>query len=99
MMYKLYSISYFWSQNFPRPTVVEDKLNYTSKDWIRFSNSQWFVWTSTPKAQLVSELRTIVLDDEQFAVMALMPEAADGFAKPWIWEWINDKMNRQFRGE
>ena len=98
-MHKLYSLSYFWSENYPRPAVVEAKLNMLSVDWIRFSNAQWFLWTSMPKQSLVNELQNMVLGNEQFAILGLQPEAPNGHAMPWIWDWLNDKMSRQYRGE
>jgi hypothetical protein len=63
------------------------------------NTSQWFVWSDKTSSQIFQIVRTVLSPEEQCVVMAIHPEAAVGTAPQWIWEWLNDKMQRQFRGQ
>lgn len=100
MVNRLYSISANWGTVEAANWVPLDQaLSAAGCDWIRFSGMQWFVWTALPKAQIVQLARQHLLPYGQCIVTAIRPEAADGAAPEWIWNWLNDKMQQQIQQE
>jgi len=96
MAHRLYSVSVLWSSGIPKVEDVDRVLSISVGDeWIRFSPTQWFVWTSKTTENLTQLLRGAVLPHNQCVVCALSLEAADGAAPEWVWKWLNDKMYHQ----
>lgn len=99
-MHRLYSLSVLWKHNLPRTVVLENLLTQNATDWIRFSGSQWYVWTQVPIKDLRNAMvGAIIVGEEQFIISSMETLAADGVSKRWIWDWLNDKMQRQLVGE
>lgn len=65
-------------------------------EWIRVSENNWFLWTHHNSITIAESLRNIVGLNNQYIVTRVTPQAAQGVATPWIWEWLNDKMQQEF---
>ena len=96
----------FWSNRLVGPTMSAElkrvEPNFSELgDWIRVSPSQWFLWTDASRETLLAKLRALRVDplNDQLIVTAVQPESAQGTAPQWIWDWLNDKMARQFQGK
>lgn len=77
---------------------VDDKLGQLG-DWIRVSYTNWFLWSDKTQGDIATALGPLRKSiDDQFIVFVVQAEAAHGFSAPWIWSWLNDKMQRQFQG-
>ena len=97
-MTRLYSISFLPQPLIgTHPVVIDNKLG-TMGDWIRFSTQQWFIWTDRSKANVQAEITASIVSGDQVIVVAIAPEFAQGAAPQWIWNWLNDKMNKQMLG-
>jgi hypothetical protein len=98
MTFKLYSLSIAPLSTFgTNPSNLDTKLS-TLGDWIRFNPTQWYIWTDRTKNELVSQVQATLLIGEQFIVVSLQPEFAQGSAPLWIWNWLNEKMAKQVIG-
>lgn len=98
-MHKLYSVSIYWGTMPAFPVLVDGCLTRVTTDWIRFSEGQWYVWSVLPPRPIAEEIRAITGRDPQIVITRIMSKAADGHAPQWIWDWMNDKMQRQLRDE
>jgi hypothetical protein len=94
-MFKLYSVSVFRGSGVPFDSATVDKLIAPLGDWVRFNHFQWFVWSDKRKADISLAVKPALVIGDQVIIVAVQPEIAGGFAPQWIWNWLNDKMNKQ----
>jgi hypothetical protein len=79
------------------PVTIEKGLGGLG-DWIRFSPWQWFVFSSYTKERIGLEVRKGLQPADQVIVTVVQPEYGQGAAAQWIWEWLNDRMQRMLNG-
>ncbi len=93
-MAKLYAVSVRWIGT---PANAEnvgkmDAAIGTTGDWIRFNGWTWLVWTQNSAEQVSSAIRRVIPHDEDsLLVIACDPNDFNGYAAPWIWEWLRNK--------
>jgi hypothetical protein len=97
-MPKLYAVSFATTEPQTFNPFWIDGAFSTELDWIRFNQFQWFVWTDKSRDDLVNMIAPYRRPVDQFVVFAIQTEAAEGFAPTWIWQWLNDKMQKQLTG-
>jgi hypothetical protein len=96
-MHRLYCV--YFQRASGRPDFLSiDSVMSQFGDWIRVSPTQWFVWTDRQKALGEALSAARINPTDQFVMVAVQAEAAGGHAPSWIWDWLNDKMTRQFQG-
>lgn len=94
-MRRLYSISITWHDASRANLIAVDTALGNLGDWIRFSGFQWFIYTDAQQQRISNEVLNAGANAQFCVVAALTPEMAQGFAPPWIWSWLNDKMAKQ----
>lgn len=95
-MSRLYMLTVRWVTPL-QPAAIDAALTPVG-DWIRVSGYTWFVWTGKPSRAVTDAIRPVLPLGNSAIAVAIQPEAATGFADDWVWTWLNDKMQRQFRG-
>jgi hypothetical protein len=97
-MARLYAVSVATSEPQAYNQFWIDRAFSDELDWIRFSQLQWFVWSNKSRDNLVRTILPYKRESDQFIVFAVQNEAAEGFAPRWVWDWLNDKMQKQLSG-
>jgi len=98
MANRLYTVSLLWNDAKWQPEKVDAGLSDIG-DWVRFNAFTWFVWTGKSKEEIFKSIAESTGGGFEGVIMAVQPESAVGFAKTWIWDWLNDKMQKQFHGK
>ena len=97
-MPRLFAVSFITANSQTYNPRHIDQAFANELDWMRFSSLQWFVWTNKSRDELVNTIFPYTSLTENFMVYAVQNEAAEGRAQSWIWEWMNDKMQKQLTG-
>lgn len=92
-MAKLFSVSVCPAASPVDPVRVESHLT-TVGEWIRFNPWQWFLYSERSKVEIVEAARRGLQPNDHVLVTAIKAEVAAGWTAPWIWSWLNDKMNK-----
>src|SRR6185437_16433127 len=69
---------------------LEATFTAIGDDWIRYSSTNWILWTSKP-LQHVSVLLQPHLAPSDQMLIAELGDGYFGIVSPWIWEWIRSK--------
>lgn len=98
MQHRIYSISLTWPN--PQSADLEAKLSSLGDDWIRLNFFQYFVWSARGRAALGQTVGEIMapIGNPYFIVTVVHPEVATGSAPQWMWNWFNDRMQKQVAG-
>jgi hypothetical protein len=75
----------------PKTLGVDSALNATGDEWIRYSFSNWIVWTEKPASEISRAVRGGLGSDDQVIVAELNLNERDGWAAKWIWEWLDSR--------
>lgn len=95
-MYRLYSLTVMGT---PQTLQIDEALNQAVHgEWIRVTAHSWFVWTDKHKSEIASVALSAQGAEGLVIVVAIQPEQAAGKALPWIWDWLNTRMTKQFQG-
>lgn len=97
-MNKLYSVVLISPFGDPFTEAVDLGLSEVG-DWIRVCHNFWYCWTPQSAPQLRDLLvKNFVIEAQtQFVINAVSPQLANGRAAPWIWEWLNRRMQEQLQ--
>ena len=60
-------------------------------DWLRFTSWTWCVSSQFTPTQIREKLRLVMNPSDHFLILEITAKDADGWAAPWIWEWIRAK--------
>ena len=71
--------------------TIEACLNVAG-DWMRFSAWNYLVASKYNPTQIRDMLKPALVNDH-FLVLEINGIGADGWAAPWIWEWIRSRSN------
>lgn len=93
-MPKLYSVSVSPTSMLPVDTTQVEKVLSGLGDWIRFSPWQWYLLSSEAKEKIGTEVWKKLNPADQIIVLVVQPEYGQGRASNWIWEWLNDRMQK-----
>jgi hypothetical protein len=91
---KLYSVSVAPISGVPVKSHEVDVALSAHGDWIRFNPWQWFLFSESNKKAITDAVSSRIMPNDQVIVAALRPEYAQGIAPQWIWDWMNDRMQR-----
>ena len=75
--------------NIPWTQFVDGQMPRVAVDWIRYSATDWIMWTDKPLYQLTHELRSLVSAHDQFVLFEFAAHAKDGWHQQWVWDWLN----------
>jgi hypothetical protein len=81
--------------SFPKTSLVDAALNGTGDEWIRYSNSNWIVWTARSAADLFAMLKPAFGLDDQVLIVEPNAKERNGWLSHWIWQWIDGKLKGQ----
>lgn len=93
-MAKLYQITVRWDvmPTEAKWTSVESKLGQFG-NWLRFSSWTWLLSSDHDTVPIRDALRTVLDPKDYFLILEVSKTQADGWAMPWIWEWIRTKQS------
>ena len=60
-------------------------------DWMRFSALSWLVSSRLNPTQIRDKLRLTLKPADHLLVLEVNTTGADGWALPWVWEWIRSR--------
>ena len=67
-------------------------MGQVSTDWIRYSITNWILWTDKATGQVIAVINNhIDAGDGVFAV-DIDIETRFGRLSPWVWDWIDSKV-------
>lgn len=75
----------------PKVLDLEPIITSVCDDWIRYSMTNWILWTSRDAKAIYSEIHQHVDTNDQLLVIPIEPNFCAGRLSPWIWDWINSK--------
>ena len=92
-MAKLYQITIRWAEvptGDAKAQLIETKLGPLG-NWLRFSSWTWLLSSDYNSIQIREAIRTVVMPTDYFLVLEVARTQADGWALPWVWDWIRSK--------
>jgi hypothetical protein len=87
---KLYVINLRWVKTPMNAEVIDQTLNPFG-DWLRFNASTWLLDTSSPISSVREAIRALLQAEDSILIIKADPTEFEGWAAPWIWEWIRSK--------
>lgn len=94
MRHRLLLITNSYVHRMIDPDDVEAELNRLG-DWIRVNPLTWFLWTNRPTAEVGFTMRGVIHAGDSCVVVHVRPEAADGWAHGWMFDWLNRRMGEE----
>ncbi|RLP25292.1 hypothetical protein D8676_12695 [Mesorhizobium sp. YM1C-6-2] len=91
-MAKLYMVTVRWVKTPANPKLIDEALTPIALDWIRFHAWTWLLWTEKSPDQITNTIRLRLKPEDHLLVMPIAPDAYEGWALPWVWDWIRPKM-------
>ena len=73
----------------PRVKDLEPVFNAAGDDWVRYSNSNWIVWTERSAADWYMIVRPFISTTEQVLIVGLDMNERNGWLTMAIWDWID----------
>jgi hypothetical protein len=71
---------------------LEPVFYSTGDDWIRYSATNWLIWTDKSTAALFVTLRPHLDKMDQVLIVPIDIDEPFGSLSPWVWNWINSKL-------
>lgn len=90
-MLKLYSINLNWGESAPNISLIDGLVSQLG-DWIRYNGQTWFLKSHHEPELVQNRIKANLFGDEQFVVLQIEPIAAHGWARDWIFDWLNNSM-------
>lgn len=75
----------------PKMLDLEPVMTRVATDWIRYSSTNWILWTDRPVNDIFWQIRFALDPYDQVLVARMDLSDSYGFLSPWIWSWINSK--------
>jgi hypothetical protein len=72
-----------------KTTELEPVVQAVADDWIRYTPTNWIIWTGASNADVAAALRRNLTLNDQFLLFPINPLERDGYHQPWVWEWLN----------
>ena|SRR5690242_7381764 len=72
---------------------LEPAFNALGGDWIRYSATNWIIWTDKPSNQIFYMIRAFLDNDDQVLIAPINVHELFGSLQPWIWNWMNSKLS------
>jgi hypothetical protein len=89
-MNKFMHVSFVFA-GIPKMRDLEPPIQLVSDDWIRYSATNWILWTARPSTEIV-EILVRHIDAQDYVLAApIALENCTGKLPPWVWVWINGK--------
>ena len=75
----------------PKMRDLEGAMTQASIDWVRYSRSNWLLWTDRTPAGVIAVISTHIDTNDQVLAVELDINTRFGRLTPWIWQWIDSK--------
>lgn len=75
----------------PRSPAIDSILDWNNLDWVRFSESNWLIWTDKHANQLYQLIGPHLFQTEQIFIVAIDERDRAGMLTQWIWNWLDAK--------
>ena len=81
--------------SFPGPPKMRDLepvFTQLSQDWLRYSSTNWILWTDKSLEEIMAGVNPHLDDPDQvFMVPFDLSTQVLGIISPWIWDWMRNK--------
>lgn len=74
-------------------TELEPTINAISRDWVRYTPTNWIIWTDNSIGLCSHALQAALSQLDQFLILELATAEKDGFHYQWVWNWLNSPRN------
>jgi hypothetical protein len=82
----------FCFKGVPRILDLEPIFTSFGGDWIRYSETNWVLWSSFNAYEVFGRLMPRVNPDDQVLAVHFTPDECWGSLPPWMWMWMNSKI-------
>jgi hypothetical protein len=72
----------------PKILDLEPVFNAMGDDWIRYSNTNWIMWTEKNAATLYRTLESHLDTFDNVFIAPFDATGAFGRLQPWMWDWM-----------
>ena len=76
----------------PKVRDLEPTITRVSSDWIRYSVTNWILWTDKRADEIYWALALNLDPQDQVLVAAIDHNQMFGFLSPWMWTWMQSKL-------
>jgi hypothetical protein len=75
----------------PKMRDLEPVMDSISDDWVRYSVTNWILWTSREIPEIGVVLEKHLDQTDQYLIAPIDFSNGAGRMSPWIWEWAKNK--------
>lgn len=84
----MFVVTVRWVYSVVNPPLIDAALSEIG-EWIRFNAETWFVNSDRSPTEIRNLIiKHMSIEDNCLVVPLALYEPADGWAPPWIWEWL-----------
>lgn len=97
MAHRYVHIAINFGLGFPQTNALEPWVRMFADDWMRFTPTNWVVWTTKSNADIAATLRGALTLNDQFVLFEIHPMNRDGMHYEWVWAWLNEPRPEGYR--
>lgn len=75
----------------PKMRDLEPVMGFVSDDWIRYSATNWLLWTNRPTGAVLSAILPYIDQVDNVLVAPIDVNNCMGRMPPWVWTWMNGR--------
>jgi hypothetical protein len=84
-------ISFTFNEGLPKVRELEPAFNFLAPDWMRYSPTNWIVWTPRPVSDFLYGLKPLIGASDSILIVKIDMSDRNGWQPKWVWEWIDRK--------
>lgn len=88
-MHRFLHIGIVYYYEFSNYKDLEIVFNFSGDDWVRYSGTNWIVWTDKSVQYWNDTVRTRLPPNSQLLIVKLDTSERHGLLPKWIWEWLD----------
>jgi hypothetical protein len=74
-----------------RTLQIDNVMRTFGDDWVRYSATNWIVWTDKSADEIFQRIKPYIFGQEQVLVAAIDMNDRSGWLTPVLWQWMDAK--------
>lgn len=93
---KIYVVTLRWIDTPMNPEMI-DSILAVRGDWLRWNGWTWLLASNYPPSELRIAIMGRLTAHDGLIIAQLVTADMEGWAPKWVWEWISERSNPDFR--